>query len=202
MALVYDNQIKEVWRKFFICISKAYLPCHSLINRKIDLISLVHFLVADLSHFPIIAIGVKELKIFTHGIIHKYIPIRQKQNSFFRPRFPKSINDLKRCIGLTSTGCHRQQQPVLPTGNRFNSPVNGITLIVSGFSIVIGIIVIILCYNFFTCLCDTLEFLVTSPQFFRRRELIQVQFYLNIMFSRLVIKRKTITVRCKHKGYI
>ena len=78
MAFVYDNQIKKVWRKLFICISKAYLPCYSLINCKIDLISLVHFLVADLSHFPIIAIGVKELKIFTHRVIYKYIPIRQK----------------------------------------------------------------------------------------------------------------------------
>src|SRR5690606_1420162 len=126
VALVNDNQVKEFRRKLFVRICLFVSPSQSLIQSQIHFIALIYHTVFYNRHFIL-----KVFEIASSCLVNQCVSVSQKQDSFFLSALPKSVDDLKSCVGFSCSSCHHQQNSVLPFGNSFNGSVYRNLLVVS-----------------------------------------------------------------------
>ena len=132
MTLVHNNEVKvfcgNLFEVFFII-----LPDHLMIEGK------VYFMGCDLAqtffvgkiHF--VNGFFKWCKVLQNTLVNKNISVSQIQDSLFKVRTKQTIHDLESSICFACARCHNKQQSLLTSGNRFNSSIYCISLIVSGW---------------------------------------------------------------------
>ena len=83
MALVDDDQIKEILTEFAVGVLIFIVVRKALIQRKIDFIGFVDFLMLDDRHFVF-----EVTKITAPGLVDQGVAVGQEQDAFFGTGLP------------------------------------------------------------------------------------------------------------------
>ena len=107
------------------------LPDHLMVESKVHFMgcNFAQTLLVRKVHF--VNCFLKRSKVLQNALVNKNVPICQVQNPLFHVRTEQTVHNLKSGICFSCSCCHDKQQPLLPSGNGFNSPVNRIPLIIA-----------------------------------------------------------------------
>ena len=118
MALVHDDEIKEVRIKELAVMFLVVVPDQLLIQGKIDLVRcdriFLIFCEVDLMYDLL-----KRCKVLLDRVVDQVITVCEVQDLPLYSAREKPVHDLKSGIGLSGSCCHDEQDPVL-------SPCDGI----------------------------------------------------------------------------
>ena len=166
MALVNDNQIKEVRGELLVYVLLFFGPCDCLIQRQIDFIGLVYCPIMNLRHLV-----AKRGEVLLFGLVNKDVSIGKEKDAFLLFGFPQTPDDLECRVGFARSRRHNQKNLVLPLGNGFDGSVDGYGLVIAG-STTTAIIIVILGDNFCGSVGKTLHGFELLPKHIRGWELI------------------------------
>ena len=130
MTLIHNNEVKvfsrDLSKVFFVVLSD-----HLMIEGE------VHFMGCNLAQTRLVRKvhfinGLfKRCEILQNALVNKNVPVSQIQNSLFKVRAEQPIHYLECSIRFASSRCHNKQQSLLSSGNRFNSSINCVSLIIA-----------------------------------------------------------------------
>src|SRR3546814_750181 len=126
MALVDYDEIEKVRRELLVDVLVFLGAGDGLVEAEIDLESLVHRPIGDLSHRR-----AEGLEIVGLGLIGEDVAVNQEEDSLLRPSLPEAPDDLESGVGLAGAGGHDQQDAVVATGNGLNGAIDGDELVVA-----------------------------------------------------------------------
>jgi len=109
------------------------------------------------------------LEVINERLVDEDIPIRPEQYPLYDARLPQPPYDLECGIGLAGAGGHDEQYAARDVGDRLDSSVDGIHLVVARL-LARGVIMVRLKDEFFRLVSDAAELLVALPQLLRRRK--------------------------------
>lgn len=168
MTFVDYDQVEEVGVELPVGIEIFIVVGQPLVEREIDFKSLVDLLLANDRHAVL-----EMFEIPTFGLVDQGITISKEEDAFPGTALPETVNDLKGGVGFTGAGRHDQQDAVLTPDDRFNSPVDGDLLVVTGGPTGAVEKIILRRDGFLLWRFDPLILLVALPKEFGRREVIK-----------------------------
>ena len=130
MTLIDDDEVEEVRIEELTVVLLIIVPDKLLVEREVDLVGgdgvppvlrEVH-LMDDLLEWG---------EILLDRLVHEVVAVGEVEDLTLHTAAEQAVNDLEGGVGLAGTGRHDEQDAVLPTRDGVESPVDGITLIVT-----------------------------------------------------------------------
>src|SRR6185437_12807616 len=148
MALVNNDEIKEVAGELFIKLLALFRSGDGLIEREVDLKGRINAAVPANGRFDCLLFAVVTLngfragaelghgwperaKIIDHSLIYEHVAVSEKEDPLFTSGFPQAPDDLKSSISLACTSGHDEQNAVLAVGNGLNGLIDGDALVIT-----------------------------------------------------------------------
>ena len=128
-----------------------------------------------LRHVDLVDNFLQRSKILLNGLIHQNVAVSQIEDFPLHSTFQQTIDDLECGVGLSGTGRHNQQKPLLSTGNGIHRAIDGNALIVAGRVSCLAGIVRLVNYRFLSWSQSELS-LIPSNQLRLCGKLIQAKF--------------------------
>ena len=140
VAFVHDDKIKEIRCKQFAEMFLVIVAHKLLIKGKVDLMR-GNGCAVILRKVHLVNDFFERGKILLNGLVYKNVAVSQIEDLALHAGLQQPVDDLERRIGFACAGRHNEQQPVLPSRNCADCPVNGNALIITrGIGVLAGII--------------------------------------------------------------
>ena len=132
VALIYNDQIKEIRRKQLTEMFLIIITHQLLIKGKIHLVRSDGSFVI-LCNVNFVRHFFQRGKVLLDGLIYQNIPVCQIENLSLQSALQQPVYNLESRIGFSSSGCHYQQKPLLPFGNCIYRSVDCNALVITGW---------------------------------------------------------------------
>ena len=180
MALVDDDEVEEAGRELAEQLLALLRASNGLIETEINLVCGVDppLLVEGRGEFDLGAVSsldrlgagaelrhcrAERPEVVDHRLVDQDVPVGKEKDPLLAPRLPQPPDDLKSRVSLARASRHDEKDPVLPLGDRLDSGVDGIALVVAG-RLAAAVVVVVLKDEGFRLRHETLPGAILSPE--------------------------------------